>query len=130
MSTAQRYWREIPRRYRLEAGKCVKCGYIAYPHRAVCPVCKSREFSAIKLSTSARLLTYTTIHVAPSQFEGQAPYTVGVVETEEGGRLTANIADVEPEDLKTGMPLKLEFRLIQEDGEQGVLCYGHKAVPE
>jgi uncharacterized OB-fold protein len=28
-----------------------------------------------------------------------------------------------------GMPVRLEFRRIQEDGEAGVIAYGHKAVP-
>jgi uncharacterized OB-fold protein len=130
MSTAQRYWREIPHRYRLQATKCKKCGFIAYPPRRICPECKGREFSDINLSNRGKLLTYTIIHVPPPQFDTKAPYVVGIVETEEGARLTAGIADVEPDELKIGMPLKLEFRKIQEDGDQGVLCYGHKAVVE
>ena len=28
-----RYWREIPSRYRLEAGRCRGCGRVAYPAR-------------------------------------------------------------------------------------------------
>ena len=34
-----RYTREIPHRYRLEANKCTKCGFIAFPRRLVCPEC-------------------------------------------------------------------------------------------
>jgi uncharacterized OB-fold protein len=128
MSSAQKYWREIPQRYRLQAGRCTTCGYIAYPPRLICPVCKNREFEDIHLSRSGKLLTYTIIHVPPPQFDRQTPYAVGIVETEEGARLTVGIADVEPEDLVVGMPVRLEFRKIQEDGDQGILCYGHKAV--
>ncbi len=128
MSTPSRYWREIPQRYRLEAAKCRECGYTAYPPRKICPRCGKREFEAKKLSNRGTLLTYTIIHVPPPQFANDTPYAVGIIETEDGARLTAGIADVAFDDLKIGMPLRLEFRKIQEDGEQGVLCYGHKAV--
>ena len=34
-----RYHREIPQRYRLEAGKCKGCGSVSFPPRIVCPEC-------------------------------------------------------------------------------------------
>jgi hypothetical protein len=130
MISAPRYWREIPQRYRLEAAKCRKCGYIAYPPRLVCPKCRHREFEKLVLSGKGKLLTYTVIHVAPPAFLNETPYVVGIIETDEGLRLTVGIADVDPVELKVGMPVKLEFRRIQKDSESGILCYGHKAVIE
>lgn len=130
MISAPRYWREIPQRYRLEAAKCRKCGYIAYPPRLVCPKCRHREFETVILSGKGKLISFTVIHVPPPAFSTEAPYAVGIVETEEGVRLTAGIADVEPDELTVGMPVRLEFRRIQEDGEGGILCYGHKAIAE
>ena len=47
---AGRYWREIPQRYRLEAGKCKQCGKTFFPPRLICDQCKSREFDTIILS--------------------------------------------------------------------------------
>ena len=44
-----RFWREIPKRYRLEAGKCSKCGYISFPQRLICPECGSQEFEKMNL---------------------------------------------------------------------------------
>ena len=32
----QKYWREIPQRYRYEAGRCAKCGKVFFPPRLVC----------------------------------------------------------------------------------------------
>ena len=43
-----RYWREIPKRYRLEAAKCSKCGHIAFPQRLICPECGAADFEKIK----------------------------------------------------------------------------------
>jgi uncharacterized OB-fold protein len=39
------------------------------------------------------------------------------------------ITDCEPEELKIGMPVKIEFRKVQQEGEAGILMYGYKAVP-
>ena len=53
-----KYTREIPQRYRLEAGRCTGCGFIAFPPRLVCPECDSRVFEKISLTPSGTILTY------------------------------------------------------------------------
>ena len=128
MSVAS-YWREIPSRYRLEAAKCTKCGKVQFPARLVCPECKHRDFERINLQRTGKLLTYTVIHVAPSQFTDQVPYAVGIVELDQGVRLLTQIADCPHEKLKTGMALRIEFRRITSDGEAGIIHYGYKCVP-
>ena len=63
-----RYWREIPTRYRLEAGRCRGCGRVVYPARRICPSCRGTDFEAVKLSHRGTVVTSTVIHVAPSDF--------------------------------------------------------------
>ena len=128
MSTPPRYWREIPQRYRLEAGKCKKCGRTYFPPRLICGDCRSREFEAVRLSDEGRILTYTVVRVPPSQFVDEAPYAVGIIELDGGVRMTAQIADCDFEDLEIGKKVRVEFRKIQEDGEAGIICYGYKCV--
>jgi len=123
-----RYAREMPQRYRLEAGKCKKCGKIFFPPRLICSNCKSREFEKIKLNDTGKIVTFTTIRVAPEQFSTQVPYNVAVVELNEGVRLTAQVVDCKPEDVAIGKQVKLVFRKIQEEGAAGIICYGYKAV--
>jgi uncharacterized OB-fold protein len=123
-----KYFREIPQRYRLEAGKCKKCGQVYFPPRIVCPECKSRQFETIKLNPEGKLLTYTIIRVASDKFSIQAPYAVGIVELNDGVKLTTQIADVDYEKIKIGMKLKLVFRKIQDEGAAGLHCYGYKAI--
>jgi uncharacterized OB-fold protein len=119
----------MPQRYRLEAGRCQDCGSVSYPPRLVCRDCRSRKIESFTLSRNAKLVTHTIIQVPPAPFSDEAPYTVGIVENEDGARLTAQVVDVKLDGLKPGLPRRLEFRLIQKVGEDGVLCYGHKAVP-
>lgn len=122
-----RYVREIPQRYRLEALKC-KCGKINFPPRLVCPSCKSREFETITLSDEGKILTYTIIRVASDIFSRETPYAVAIIETKEGAKLTAMIADSNLEDVKIGKKVRLEFRKIQDEGVSGLHCYGYKAI--
>jgi uncharacterized OB-fold protein len=119
-----RYWREIPTRYRLEGGRCPSCGKVVYPTRKVCPDCRAEGLETVTLSRRGRVVTSTVIHVSPTEFLMEA-----IVETPEGARLMVQVADSDPDDVKPGMEVALEFRRIQREGHSGILCYGHKAVP-
>jgi uncharacterized OB-fold protein len=123
-----RYHREIPQRYRLEAGKCKKCGEVNFPPRLVCPNCKSQEFDTIKLNDEGKLLTFTIIRVASDKFFGTTPFAVGIVELSDGVKVTTQIADVNFDQLKIGQKVKLVFRKIQDEGKSGLHCYGYKAL--
>jgi uncharacterized protein len=130
MPTPSRYWREIPQRYRLEAGKCQGCGSICFPPRLVCPRCGGREFEPNRLAGAGQLLTYTIIRVPPAPFEDQAPYAVGIAELDDGVRLTAQVVDCDFSRLRVGLRVSLEFRKISEEGNAGIIHYGYKFVPE
>lgn len=123
-----RYHREIPQRYRLEAGKCKGCGNISFPPRLVCPECGKGEFEKTVLKNEGTLLTYTIIRVGSDKFSIQTPYAVGIVALEDGINVTTQIADVNFEQLKIGQKVKLVFRKIQDEGKSGLHCYGYKAV--
>ena len=123
-----RYHREVPQRYRLEAGKCTKCSYIAFPPRLVCPKCKCKEFKTVVLNDEGKLLTFTIIRVASDKFSKETPYAVGIVELNDGVRLTTQIADVDVDKLVIGQKVRLVFRKIQDDGKAGIHMYGYKAV--
>lgn len=130
MGITARNYREYPQRYRMEAAKCTKCGKICFPPRLVCPACQNREFETVKLSDEGVLKTYTVIDVAPSGFEDEAPYAVGIVELKDGVSTMMQIADCEPDELTIGMKVKIEFRKVQQEGDAGILMYGYKAVPD
>ena len=124
-----RYWREIPQRYRLEGVKCTKCNELYFSRYVICPNCKSRELEKMTCSDHGKVITYTVIHVAPSRFELQTPYVLGLVELEDGIRLTARITDCNLEDVKVGMPVEVTFRRVRESGASGIIKYGYKFRP-
>lgn len=124
-----RTWRTYPQTYRLEAARCKGCGKVFFPPRLICDKCKAREFETFRMKRTGKLVTHTIIRTPGDAFGGQAPFAVGIVEMEDGPRLTAQIADVDFEEVKIGLPVQLEFRRIYAEGEAGVIHYGYKAVP-
>ena len=124
-----RIWREQPQRYRNEGTRCEACGAVHFPRRTVCDGCGSRDLATHRVAETGTVLTHTVIRVAPSAFAAEVPYVVGVIEMDDGARMMAQIADVEPEEVKTGMRVRLEFRKVRQYGRTGVISYAHKAVP-
>jgi uncharacterized OB-fold protein len=126
---APQYAREIPQRYRFEASRCVRCSKIAFPPRRVCPGCQGESFEPITLSEHGKLVTWTVIRVAPDDFAEQVPYAVGIVELDEGVRVTAQIVDCNVDDLDFGTPLRRVLRRLRTEGAGGMIQYGYKFVP-
>lgn len=121
------YTREIPRRYRYEGQKCKKCGAVHFPPRLICN-CGSKEFEDYTLPSTGKIATYSVVRVGPSDFMELVPYIVAVVELDDGTRLTCQVGDALPEEMKVGVPVTLEFRRLNEVGHHGIIKYGYKAV--
>jgi uncharacterized OB-fold protein len=126
---SSRAWREYPQRYRLEAVKFKKSGKTYFPPRVVDPETGDTEFETVTLPDEGKVVTYTIIRIAPSQWADIVPYALAVVELTDGTRLTGQITDCDVNDVKNGMDVRIEFRRIQSEGEHGVISYGYKFVP-
>ena len=83
----------------------------------------------MKLKGTGEILTYAVVHDAPAAFEMQKPYVLAIIETEEGVRLTSQVIDVAPEDVRIGMRVQSVFRKLGQEGHAGVIHYGYKFRP-
>jgi uncharacterized OB-fold protein len=100
---------------RLMASRCDACGAASFPPRADCPECMSPEFSFTEVSGRGTLHTWTRIAAAPAGLEHAAPYRIGVVDLEEGGRALAWLGETVPdEDVRIGMDLQVVPRMAEE----------------
>ncbi|MDH5662981.1 MAG: Zn-ribbon domain-containing OB-fold protein [Candidatus Bathyarchaeota archaeon] len=106
--TIESFYKFVSER-KLMAAKCSKCGTLLLPPRPVCTKCLSTDFKWVELKGEGKLLSYTVIHVSPVQFQSMVPYTVGIVKLEDGPHLPGMIRDVEPEKIRVGMDLKVDF---------------------
>lgn len=100
---------------RLMGSTCRACGHLSFPPRADCPACLHGEFSFTELSGQGTLMTYTTIAAAPAGFEDEAPFTLGVVDLKESGRLLAGFGEtINSAEIAIDMPLQVVPRLCEE----------------
>ncbi len=124
------FWRRYPQRYRLVGSKCETCGTYYFPPRQICPKCRRKgKIVPYIFSGNGKIESYTIVHTPPDGMEDQAPYVLAIIRLEEGPMLTAQVVDVDPSEVKIGMPVKMVFRKISEDGEDGLINYGYKFEP-
>lgn len=75
----------------------------------------SDAFEFLEVSGKGTLHTFTRIVAAPTGFEDVVPYTVGVVDLEEGGKALAWFGEtIEEDDIRIGMELQLVPRIFEE----------------
>lgn len=122
-----RFWREIPNRYNLVGARCGNCNKILFPPRYICPFCRRMgKLEPYKLKRQGKVISYTVIHVAAEGFEDQVPYVLAIIELEDGPRLTAQITDCNPDEIKIGDEVEIIFRRMGEESKDGVIYYGFK----
>jgi len=128
-----RFWRENESRYNLIGARCGNCGRLYFPPRTVCPVCHRKSIGKMepfKLSGRGEVFTFSIVHDAPSQFELQKPYVIAIIQMEEGIRLTGQVIDCDPAEVRVGMKVRTTMRKLGEEGPSGIIHYGYKFMPE
>ena len=66
----------------------------------------------------------------PAGFENTAPYTVALIQLEEGPMVTAQLTDLGDQPVEIGMPVEMVTRKLRSDGdERGIIVYGYKFRP-
>ena len=88
-----------------------------------------QEAEDFKFNGRGELYSYSTVYDAPAGYEGQAPYTVALVKLQEGPLVTAQLTDVDRDELQIGMPLEMTTRKLRTEGDEGVIVYGYKFRP-
>jgi len=99
---------------KLMGTQCKKCGEKYFPPRADCIKCMDDDVKWIEYSGKGTLQSFTKIHAAPKGFDDMAPYIIGVVDLEEGGRLLSWIKDIPDNKIKIGMAVQVIPRIFEE----------------
>jgi len=101
---------------KLMASRCKKCGAIYVPPRPLCIKCQNTDMEWTEVKGKGKLAAFTVITVAPTKMIARGygrdnPYCAGIVELEEGPRISAQIIGIDPNSgqIKVGMPLKVDF---------------------
>jgi hypothetical protein len=121
-------WRLHPQRYAMTGERCPNCGTSIFPPREVCPVCKAEANTVYQFGGKGEVLSFTTIMDAPAGFEEQAPYTLALIQLDEGPKITAQLTDL-GEAPAIGMRVEMVTRKLRSDSPSGVIVYGYKFRP-
>jgi uncharacterized protein len=109
------YWRGA-REGRLVLQRCSGCGEHQFYPRPFCLACRGSELEWVDATGRGRLHTFSVVHrTADRAFAGDVPYAFGVVELDEGPRLTVNVVDTPLESLRCDMPVRLVFTDVDDE---------------
>ena len=128
-----RYWRDLRGRYNLIGRRCGKCSRVYFPPRSICLDCHRHsigKMDAYQLRGNGSVSTYTIVHDGDPRFGLQVPYILALIQLDEGPRLTAQLVDVAPTEVKIGMKVHPVFRKIGSVHTEGVIHYGYKFSPD
>lgn len=92
---------------------------------------RQTELAGLKqnLSGQGEVYTFSTMYNVPKGFEEQAPYTVAIIQLDEGPRVTAQLTDVNHDQVQIGMRVEMVTRRLKEEGPEGQIVYGYKFRP-
>lgn len=106
------YWEGI-NRHELVFQRCKECGTWRHPPRPVCPKCRSFEKEWAPSTGKGAVYSWVTYQESPHP-GFKTPYSVVLLEMEEGVRLVSNMVDIKPEEISIGMPVEVVFEDIAE----------------
>ena len=104
--------------HRLLLPRCDACGRFWFPPSRRCLHCLSADFAWVESAGAGRIYSFVVFHrVYHPAFEQDVPYTVAIVELDEGPRLIANIVGRSPDDVRCDMRVRVVF---EERGDQTI----------
>ena len=110
------FW-EAARDHRLVAPRCTSCQKFRMPPTPFCWNCQRQDVSWIELSGKGTLYSFTIARqpFLPS-LESVVPYVIGVVALNEAEnlRLISNVTGIDPDDVKIGMSLIVDWDDVSE----------------
>ena len=125
-----RHWRLNEQRYALIGETCDSCGVKLFPPRDVCLECEAPAKELYTFTGVGEIYSFSTIYDAPAGFAEYAPYTVALVKLDEGPIVTAQLTDVDKNELEIGMKVEMVTRKLRTDGPEGMIIYGYKFRPQ
>lgn len=109
------FW-EACRQKELRMQRCLECGTLRFRPRVVCPSCLSEQSEWALLSGRGIVHTFGVVYspILPA-FKDELPYTIALVDLDEGPRMTTRIVECAPGDVFIGMPVEVCFVPVAEN---------------
>ena len=107
------YW-EGCRRGELLYQKCRACGKATFIPQYACMHCLSPDLEWARSACKGKVYSYTVVW-RPQTPAFEVPYVVAIVDVDEGYQMMTNIVGCEPDDVRVGMRVEVEFRRMSDE---------------
>ncbi|MCB0108912.1 MAG: Zn-ribbon domain-containing OB-fold protein [Caldilineaceae bacterium] len=81
------------------------------------------------LSGTGTIYSFSIMYSVPQGFEEQKPYVIAIVQLDEGPMVTAQLTDINQDDVAIGQRVEMVTRKLREEGTEGQIIYGYKFRP-
>jgi uncharacterized OB-fold protein len=118
------FW-EATREGRLTVQRCRDCGEHIWTPQMACRKCLGENLEWTEVSGRGTVYTFVVVHKAAIP-AFKAPYTIAVIELEEGPRFFSDIIDIDPAEVRIGMPVEVAF---EDAGSVGLYHFRPRREP-
>ncbi|MGW0650985.1 bifunctional MaoC family dehydratase N-terminal/OB-fold nucleic acid binding domain-containing protein [Streptomyces umbrinus] len=109
------FWEGVSR-HRLLIQRCDGCRTLRFPWLPGCNACGCPDWDTVEAGGEGTVYSYVVMHHPPfPAFD--PPYAVGLIELAEGVRMISNVVGVSHDQVRIGMPVRLEFEQVGEELE-------------
>jgi uncharacterized OB-fold protein len=107
------FWEGVSR-HELLIQRCTGCRALRFPWLPGCHACGSLDWDTVRARGDGTVFSYVVLHHPPfPAFD--PPYAVGLIELAEGVRIVSDVIGVPYDEVRIGMPVRLEFRRYDEE---------------
>ncbi|MGH3863404.1 bifunctional MaoC family dehydratase N-terminal/OB-fold nucleic acid binding domain-containing protein [Actinokineospora sp.] len=107
------FWAGLRER-ELRIQKCLACDEVRHPPGPMCPGCGSTELTHVMAEGVGEVYSFVVHHHPPMPGK-RLPFVVALVELAEGVRLLAELIDVDPAEVRVGLPVRVDFQRVDSD---------------
>jgi len=97
----------------LRLQQCNDCHRHQFYPRTVCSHCDSRQLNWVTAAGEGRIASFTVVRRAISRAYS-APYVVALIDLAEGVRMMSNVVDADPEAVRVGDHVRVDFEAWSE----------------
>jgi uncharacterized OB-fold protein len=106
----ERLFFEQAKQHVLVYQQCASCGERIFYPRTVCPACTSVDLRVARSAGRGIIHSFTTMYRAGNPtFADDVPYTVVLVDLDEGVRVIGDLVGSEPNSVEIGLPVEVFF---------------------
>lgn len=106
------FWEGVAE-HKISFQRCSDCSSAFFPPQRFCARCSSENLVWEESQGQGAVYSYTTVYKgAPQEFADEVPYTVAIVELDEGYRMTSRLVGRDADDYTVGERVEATFGAI------------------